>query len=105
MKKVFISGKITGEPINECYRKFVLASMEVHKKLEDYSILWDNIINPIGLDGIHFGISHKEAMKICFAELKTCTHIYMLKDWKESKGATMEHEFAKQNGLTIIYEK
>jgi len=104
MKKVFISGKITGEPINECYRKFVLATMEIHRQFKDYSILWHNIINPLGLDGIHFGIDHDKAMKICRAELKTCTHIYMLKDWKKSKGAKDEHQFAVDNGIEIIYE-
>ncbi len=100
MKKVFISGKITGEPIRKCVDKFSLA----------YSVLWmkesisTEIINPLILKGIHFGISHKEAMKICRAELKTCTHIYMLKDWKESKGAKDEHQFAVDNGIEIIYE-
>lgn len=100
MKKIFISGKITGEPIVGCLNKFDLAAIEItyHYNLRD-------IIVPLRLPGIHFGISHEEAMKICLAELETCDAIYMLKDWEESKGAKMEHEKAKELRLEIIYEK
>jgi len=111
MKKVFISGKITGEPIYECMEKFYLATARAQQRLartEDYEnrivTTYPEVVNPLTLPGIHFGISHKEAMKICFAELKTCTHIYMMKDWKESKGAKEEHQFAIDNGIEIIYE-
>ena len=98
-KKVFISGKITGESIYYCTEKFSKAM---------WGLVYDGfdiIINPLSMDGIHFGVSHEDAMKLCLDELKTCTHIYMLKDWDQSKGAKIEHEFAKKNGLTIIYEK
>ena len=61
-------------------------------------------IEPLDLPGIVFGISHQEAMKICFNALKGCDAIYMLRDWKESSGATMEHEKAKEWGIKIIYQ-
>lgn len=99
MKKVFISGKITGEPIGRCIAKFAKAV----KNVED-STICEEWVNPLVIEGIHFGISHEEAMKLCLAELKTCTHIYMLKDWKDSKGATDEHQFALDNGIEVIYE-
>lgn len=40
-----------------------------------------------------------------FDEVITCTHIYMLNDWKESKGAQMGHKFALENNIKIIYQK
>ena len=106
MKKVFISGKITGEPIDECFYKFDESGSEawlcvVGLEKEDQII---KTVNPLWLKGIHFGISHKEAMEICLEALKDCSHIYMLKDWKESKGAMMEHQFALDNGIKIIYQ-
>lgn len=104
MKKIFISGKITGEPVYECAEKFRYAWLMILEGWNGFCHV-DSAVNPLELEGIHFGISHEEAMKICFDALKECTHIYMLEDWEESKGAKMEHEFAKQNGLTIIYEK
>ena len=92
--KVFISGKITGEPIEECCFKF----------REACEYLYGERVNPLRLKGIYFGISHEEAMEICLKELKTCSHIYMLKDWKESKGAKIERQFALGNGIKIIYQ-
>lgn len=33
-----------------------------------------------------------------------CDTIYMLKHWSESKGASIEHKFAKAIGIDIAYE-
>ena len=99
MKKVFISGKITGENIVNCMFKFKQAMLD--KEIMDFEL----IINPLLHLDMYFGISHEEAMERCFNDLKTCTHIYMLTDWKESKGAKMENKFAKDNGIKIIYQK
>src|SRR5690625_453244 len=104
-KKIFISGKITGEPIYECMRKFKRGRYEIwwFNKIKD--VVYSDVIIPLELPGIYFGIPHAEAMKICLEALKECTHIYMLKDWKDSPGARIEHEWAKNNGLEIIYEE
>lgn len=109
MKKVFISGKITGEPVWECINKFTEAEYNIVRLLKldmrlDMGGDRDVVFNPLHLSGIHFGIRHDEAMEICFKVLETCTHIYMLKDWKDSKGAMMEHQFARNNGIEVIYE-
>lgn len=100
--KVFVSGKITGEPIDECLDKFYGAWSYIVGLEKENQII--EIVNPLFLKGIYFDIPHKEAMEICLKELKTCSHIYMLKDWKESKGAMMEHQFAMDNGIKIIYQ-
>lgn len=97
--KVFISGKITGEPLMPCIAKFVDAKLDL---MIGRRIL--NVVNPLNLEGIYFGIGHEEALKICLAELKTCAAIFMLKDWKESKGAQIEHDFALKNNIKIIYQ-
>lgn len=100
-RKIFLSGKITGEPIYETIYKFFHAQNDMYRKFGRST----ELIDPFTIKGIHFGISHKEAMKLCFEQLKDCTHIYMLKCWKDSKGAKMEHEFAKDNDINIIYQK
>lgn len=38
-------------------------------------------------------------------ELIFCSHIYMLRGWKRSKGARLEHHIAKVLGMKIIYQK
>lgn len=103
--KIFISGKITGEPIWDCMQKFSAVERDwyygsVLREVKDASF-----IDPLLIKGIHFGISHDEAMRLCFKELKNCDAIYMLKCWKDSKGAKMEHQMAKELGIKIYYEK
>lgn len=107
--KVFISGKITGEPVLDCLHKF--GSVEVSHHFGGYNELLGlqeldevTFVNPLLIEGIHFGISHQEAMDLCFKELDTCQAIFMLKDWKDSKGALMEHERAKRLKIKIFYE-
>jgi len=51
----------------------------------------------------HFEEIKKEILKRA-KDAEACTHIYMLKDWKDSKGAMMEHQFAIDNGIEVIYE-
>lgn len=103
--KIFISGKITGESIYECLHKFSMVESDWYFESVLNEIKDAIFINPLFIDGIHFGISHDEAMKLCFKELESCDAIYMLKDWKESTGAKMEHERAKELGIKIYYEE
>lgn len=99
MKRIFISGKISGEPVIDTVRRF--QSVEFDMKISEPT----EFINPLELPGIHFGISYEEAMNICLTALETCDTIYMLRDWQESKGARMEHERAKELGLKIMYQQ
>lgn len=103
--KLFISGKITGEPIHDCIWKFEEVENDVNKGWISLGIKIKDVVNPLYIAGVHFGISHEEAMRICFEELETCDAIYMLSDWKESKGARMEHEKAKELGIKIYYQE
>ena len=103
MIKIFISGKITGEPIRKCFWKFHCAKSDaVLRKLEfnDYTIK----VSPFDIEGMNFGEKYSKYIQLCNEELKTCTHIYMLKDWERSEGAKKEHELAKKLGLKIIYQ-
>lgn len=91
-KVVFISGKVTGDPY---YRgKFRLA--ETKLKAEGYIVL-----NPAYLPQ---GLNTAKSMAICLNMLSYADCIYMLSNWKESRGATIEYEFASYSGKEIIYE-
>ena len=45
-----------------------------------------------------------QAMELCIAALSKCDSIYMLSDWKKSKGAQLEHEYAELNEIEIEYQ-
>jgi len=103
LKIVYIAGKVNGEPIYECTNKFVRAKVGMWRYLPIQEVA--AIINPLNLQGIHFGISDEDAMKICLDALSKCTHALFLKDWQKSKGAKIEHQFCLENNIEIIYEK
>lgn len=41
-------------------------------------------------------------MKFCIENLMNCDAIYLLYDWRMSKGAVLEYAIAKELGLKII---
>ena len=46
---------------------------------------------------------YAKILKLDIAKLSFCDAIYMLPDWSESPGATVELEFAKALRMTIIF--
>ena len=48
--------------------------------------------------------TYQEYIKMSLCMLSMCDTIYMLKGWKDSKGAKLEHEYAKAHNYNIIYE-
>lgn len=98
---IFVSGKITGEKVIHCVTKFIAAKFKLQMRMPKGTV----IVCPFDLPGIHVGISHKDAMKICldFVENR-CTGVFMLTDWTKSPGSRDEHVKAAQCGKRIIYE-
>lgn len=91
-KKVFISGKITGDPN---YReKFDKAE----KELTEQGHL---VMNPAVFPE---GFRWEDYMKITLAMLEVCDTIYLLKDWHESRGAQAEFRYAIEHGQEIILQ-
>lgn len=83
VKKIYIAGKITGDP---WYKgKF--------KEIEDGLIEQGHIVlNPVELPE---GMGYEDYMEICFAMIRQADEVYFLPDWKDSSGATREMHFAK----------
>lgn len=90
--KVYIAGKITGDPN---YReKFAKAEA----KLTEQGYL---VMNPAVLPE---GFTYGDYMAITGAMQRSCGTIYMLEDWETSVGARIEHEMAEALGQLIIYQ-
>lgn len=92
--KIYISGKITGLPIDECKAKFDL-------RVKSY--VNNEPVSPMDLPHDH-DKSWASYMIECLIALKECQAIHMMPCWKDSPGAMIEHDFAKRMGLIIIYE-
>lgn len=94
---IYLSGKITGLSDNEVIGNFTYAR---YKALE----LFPNatIVSPLDIAG--FNDDWKQAMLKDIEALFSCTAIYMMRNWVDSKGAFIEHAIAYKLGLTILYE-
>lgn len=93
-KKIYIAGKVTGEPIAECTKKFRLAQKEIES---------------MGFDGINpfevvmdFKATWQAAMKKCIKALVDCDAMVILPCWQDSKGAKIERKLAEDLGITIV---
>jgi len=92
MEKIYISGAITNNPGYKV--QFACAAAELAK--QGYIVL-DPTVLPEGLTWDNY-------MAIDYAIMRVCDAIYMLKGWEKSKGAKMEHDYAKLLKLKIFYE-
>lgn len=90
--KMYISGKITGDP--DYKKKF--KSAHVYLTAQEHVTM-----NPANMT---IGFTHDEYMTVCLAMVSVCDGVYMLKDWRDSDGAKEEHEFAIEHGKKIFYE-
>ena len=95
--KIYISGKITGLPLEEAKANF----KKVEKGLQRQGYL---AINPMELVPYHPDKNWNDYMVDDIALLLTCDTIYMMDNYKESKGAKLELAIAKELGLKVIYE-
>ena len=94
--KIYISGKITGLPLETAKSKFY----EAEKNLISQGHI---VVNPMSLPHNH-SQTWLEYMKEDIKALLDCDAIYMLKGWQESKGACIEFNLAHDLDLKIIEE-
>lgn len=115
--RVYIAGKITGDPN---YReKFNAAAYEVETAtfsaritplqwvMRQNKIIQFKIVNPTEFTLLRkplTGYCWTVGMAVCLLKLLSCSFIYMLKDWPDSKGATIEHNTARFFGKRIVYQ-
>lgn len=81
---LFLSGKITGD--DNYIEKFA----EAEKKL---TALYYIVLNPA--KAIPNEMSWESSMDICMAMIKKSDVVCFLTDWKDSKGAKLEHDIAE----------
>lgn len=96
MTRVYIAGKVTGEPLDECRAKF----KEAELKLKSAGF---QVVNPMNI--VPEGTDWKLAMKTCIKSLLTCDAVYLLPCWTTSEGALLELTIAVRVGINIIQNK
>lgn len=94
--KIYISGKISG--IEE---QAIELFSNAEKYLQEKGF---ETINPMTLNHEHDKSWHSY-MKEDVKAMCDCDEIFMLSNWMDSKGATLEHLIATYLGLKVIYQK
>lgn len=108
--RIYIAGKVTGEPLAAVTAKFGHAQMQLE-------MAGHRVINPLAVTaaacqdagndpkaGQWLKMDWQTAMKLTVAAMMTCDRVYMLADWRYSRGATIEHDLALKIGLPISYQ-
>lgn len=96
MKKLYISGKITGIPIE--------TAVELFKKAE--SMIKELGYEPVSpLAEVDLTKTWEEHMLNDIAALFQCDGIYMLSNYFSSTGARIERHIAVEMGKIVVYEK
>lgn len=93
--KVYVAGKITGLTHEEYCAKFAAKRHELEAR--GYKVMIPVDINATD------GFEHSDYMHVCYAMIDVCDAVYMLPDWKESKGARMELQYAADHRKKIFY--
>lgn len=96
-KKVYISGKITGDTLYKAKFKTVAEYLNAGGY---------EVINPAETVLPNSKLATcEDYMLVSFAFLNKADEIYMLNDWKQSPGACAEYGFATAKGMKIKYEE
>lgn len=99
MRKVYISGKITGLPKEEYMRKFNAA--EKYLKSKGYEV-----INPAKTNGtLPESTTYEQYMTMSLILLGFCDTIYMLDNWLFSDGSKHEFEVAHKSNYYLMFEE
>lgn len=94
--KIYISGQITGLPISQAKELFKQAETE----LKDIGF---NPINPMS-NGLDVESHWSDHMRADIKNMMDCEAIYLLSNYKQSKGAMLELYIAKELNMKIIYK-
>lgn len=94
MKRVYISGKITGLE-EKVYRKNFSEAENRLKVLGYYPV------NPAKRGEIP-GYKWEDYMKDSIKILCDCEYIYMIPGWEDSNGAKMEHQIAVRLKIPVL---
>ncbi len=91
--KIYIAGKITGEP--DYKEKFEAAAMNLEAQ-------GHIVLNPAELPE---GMRTADYMRICFAMIDTADAVYLLENWEYSSGASVEKDYAVYIGKSVFTER
>ena len=95
--RIYISGPISGLKFSIVERAFADAAA-------DFDARGWLPVNPLH-NGLPMTAAWEQRLAADIVELIKCRAIYMLRGWKDSHGARLEHALAERMGLIIYYQE
>lgn len=105
-KTVYISGPVTGLPIEEVRARFAKYQAEIEQQgFRVYNpVRFIERVNECRAATDRKPISdYNTIMGLCLNMLCLSDEVHMLPGWQESKGATLEREVAFRLGIPVVY--
>lgn len=93
--KVYISGPISSDD----FYKIHFARAEEELKEAGYEV-----VSPVVDEDDGVLVTYKEFIDHDLQLLADCDAIYMLRNWQKSKGARLEHQYARTTEMWIAYQ-
>ena len=93
--KVYIAGRVSGQPYDQVKAKF--AAAETMLRAGDHEP-----VNP--LKHVECQAKPAEAMKVLIPLMLECDALLLLNDWEFSEGAQIEAQMARYAGMCIMNE-
>lgn len=93
--RIYISGQMAGLGEKEYAAKFNAAEKKLRSEGHEP-------INPVTVAA--YGLDYDKSMEVDKILLESCNAVYMLDNWKESRGARQERNHAMELGLDVRYE-
>lgn len=91
---VYIAGPMTG------YKDYNRPAF--FKAQEELEAEGHTVLNPAALPA---ALPDSAYLPICLAMIQAADSVYMLRGWRDSKGAAVEHAFASRQGKLAAYEE
>jgi len=94
--KIYISGKITGLPLSEVRQCFDAAAAFLNE-------IGFEAVNPLN-NGLKESACWKDHMAAGIRMLLDCEAIYMMDNWMDSQGASIEYDIANRLNMDVWFE-
>lgn len=95
-RKIYVGGKVSGLAPSEFHAKFDKAKALVQKLNPDAEII-------IPTDLCNDDWNWEKCMDVCLDALWNCDTLYLMSDWKDSKGSFIEKKIAEKRCMKIFY--
>ncbi|MFA6661456.1 MAG: DUF4406 domain-containing protein [Bacilli bacterium] len=97
MKKIYVAHPYGGKDENRIDVEKIVLQLTA----ENPNILY---ISPIHATGYLYNVlSYDDGMRYCYALLDCCDELLLCNGWQDSKGCSLEEEYAMRNDISITY--